>query len=201
MTRRSAAASTTRRANALASQLRYGALPVTFVPQEQQNVTATLGDSHLKAGLLAAGIGMLLVIIYSFFYYRLLGSVIFLSLVLSALLVFGALVVLGRSIGFTLTLAGIAGMIVSLGVAADSFVIYFERLKDEIREGRSPRSAVPRAWIRARRTIISANAITLMSAVVLYLVVGRRGEGLRLRARPGDRRSTWSSCSSSATRS
>ncbi|WP_199199920.1 protein translocase subunit SecD [Micromonospora sp. RP3T] len=157
-------------ANALASQLRYGALPVTFEPQESQNVTATLGDSHLRAGLLAAGIGMLLVIIYSFFYYRLLGSVIFLSLVLSALLVFGALVVLGRSIGFTLTLAGIAGMIVSLGVAADSFVIYFERLKDEIREGRSPRSAVPRAWIRARRTIISANAITLMSAVVLYIV-------------------------------
>ncbi|MGW5670622.1 protein translocase subunit SecD [Micromonospora sp. NPDC003776] len=157
-------------ANALASQLRYGALPVTFVPQEQQNVTATLGSSHLQAGLLAAGIGMLLVIIYSFFYYRLLGSVIFLSLVLSGLLVFGALVVLGRSIGFTLTLAGIAGMIVSLGVAADSFVIYFERLKDEIREGRSPRSAVPRAWVRARRTIISANAITLMSAVVLYIV-------------------------------
>jgi preprotein translocase subunit SecD len=157
-------------ANALASQLRYGALPVTFVQQEQQNVTATLGDSQLRAGLLAAGIGMLLVIIYSFFYYRLLGSVIFLSLVLSGLLVFGALVVLGRSIGFTLTLAGIAGMIVSLGVAADSFVIYFERLKDEIREGRSPRSAVPRAWVRARRTIISANAITLMSAVVLYIV-------------------------------
>ncbi|MFI0796065.1 protein translocase subunit SecD [Micromonospora rubida] len=157
-------------ASALASQLRYGALPVTFEQQEQQNVTATLGASHLRAGLLAAGIGMLLVIIYSFFYYRLLGSVIFLSLVLSALLVFGALVVLGRQIGFTLTLAGIAGMIVSLGVAADSFVIYFERLKDEIREGRSPRSAVPRAWIRARRTIISANAITLMSAVVLYVV-------------------------------
>ncbi|MFF3857290.1 protein translocase subunit SecD [Micromonospora sp. NPDC002575] len=157
-------------ANALAGQLRYGALPVTFEAQEQQNVTATLGASHLRAGLLAAGIGMLLVIIYSFFYYRLLGSVIFLSLVLSGLLVFGALVFLGRQIGFTLTLAGIAGMIVSLGVAADSFVIYFERLKDEIREGRSPRSAVPRAWTRARRTIISANAITIMSAVVLYIV-------------------------------
>ncbi|MEU8184004.1 protein translocase subunit SecD [Micromonospora sp. NPDC049044] len=157
-------------ASALAGQLRYGALPVTFKAQESQNVTATLGASHLRAGLLAAGIGMLLVIIYSFFYYRLLGSVIFLSLILSALLVFGALVVLGRQIGFTLTLAGIAGMIVSLGVAADSFVIYFERLKDEIREGRSPRSAVPRAWVRARRTIISANAITLLSAVVLYVV-------------------------------
>ncbi|WP_185755263.1 protein translocase subunit SecD [Micromonospora sp. A202] len=157
-------------ASTLAGQLRYGALPVTFEQQEAQNVTATLGASHLRAGLLAAGIGMLLVIIYAFFYYRLLGSVIFLSLILSALLVFGALVVLGRQIGFTLTLAGIAGMIVSLGVAADSFVIYFERLKDEIREGRSPRSAVPRAWIRARRTIISANAITLLSAVVLYVV-------------------------------
>ncbi|SCL33572.1 preprotein translocase subunit SecD [Micromonospora nigra] len=157
-------------ASDLASQLRYGALPLTFEAAEQQNVTATLGASHLRAGLLAAGIGMLLVIIYSFFYYRLLGSVIFLSLVLSALLVFGALVFLGRQIGFTLTLAGIAGMIVSLGVAADSFVIYFERLKDEIQEGRSPRSAVSRAWIRARRTIISANAITIMSAVVLYVV-------------------------------
>ncbi|MEG3633659.1 protein translocase subunit SecD [Micromonospora palythoicola] len=157
-------------ASELAGYLSYGALPVTFEAQEQQNVTATLGASHLRAGLLAAGIGMLLVVIYSFFYYRLLGSVIFLSLVLSALLLFGALVVLGRQIGFTLTLAGIAGIIVSLGVAADSFVIYFERLKDEIREGRSPRSAVPRAWVRARRTIISANAITIMSALVLYIV-------------------------------
>ncbi|WP_433532543.1 protein translocase subunit SecD [Micromonospora sp. CA-263727] len=157
-------------ASELAGYLNYGALPVTFQAQEQQNVTATLGASHLRAGLLAAGIGMLLVIIYSFFYYRLLGSVIFASLVLSAMLLFGALVVLGRQIGFTLTLAGIAGIIVSLGVAADSFVIYFERLKDEIREGRSPRSAVSRAWVRARRTIISANAITILSAVVLYIV-------------------------------
>ncbi|TWJ22613.1 preprotein translocase subunit SecD [Micromonospora endolithica] len=157
-------------ASKLAGQLRFGALPLTFEPAESQNVTASLGASHLRAGLIAAGIGMLLVIIYSFFYYRLLGSVIFFSLILSALLVFGALVFLGRQIGFTLTLAGIAGMIVSLGVAADSFVIYFERLKDEIQEGRSPRSAVSRAWIRARRTIISANAITIMSAVVLYIV-------------------------------
>jgi preprotein translocase subunit SecD len=157
-------------AASLASQLRYGALPLTFEQAEANTISATLGSSQLRAGLLAAGIGMLLVIIYSFFYYRLLGTVIFLSLVLSALLVFGALVVLGRQIGFTLTLAGIAGFIVSLGVAADSFVIYFERLKDEIREGRTPRSAVPRAWVRARRTIISANTITVLAAVVLYLV-------------------------------
>jgi preprotein translocase subunit SecD len=156
-------------ANKLASQLRYGALPLTFEPQQAQTLTAKLGSDHLRAGLLAAGIGMLLVVIYAFFYYRLLGSVIFLSLVLSGLLVFGMLIVLGRSVGFTLTLAGIAGFIVSLGVAADSFVIYFERLKDEIRDGRSPRSAVPRAWARARRTILTANAISILAAVVLYL--------------------------------
>jgi preprotein translocase subunit SecD len=161
---------TSKEANQLASNLKFGALPLTFTPQEAQNISATLGIEHLKGGLLAAGIGMLLVAIYAFFYYRLLGSVIFLSLILSGLLVFGALVVLGRQIGFTLTLAGIAGFIVSLGVAADSFVIYFERLKDEIREGRSPRSAVPRAWVRARRTIISANAVSLLAAVVLYIV-------------------------------
>lgn len=161
---------TNKTANDLATQLRYGALPLTFKQQEAQSISATLGTEQLKAGLLAAGIGMLLVAIYAFFYYRLLGTVIFLSLILSGLLVFGALIVLGRQIGFTLTLAGIAGFIVSLGVAADSFVIYFERLKDEIRDGRSPRSAVPRAWVRARRTIISANAVSLLAAVVLYIV-------------------------------
>jgi preprotein translocase subunit SecD len=153
----------------LADALNFGALAVTFGEAESLAVTATLGEQYLKAGLLAAGIGMALVIIYSFFYYRLLGSVIFLSLVLSGLLTFGMLIFLGREMGFTLTLAGIAGFIVSLGVAADSFVIYFERLKDEIREGRSPRSAVQRAWVRARKTILTANAISLMAAVILYL--------------------------------
>jgi preprotein translocase subunit SecD len=157
-------------AKELADQIKYGALPVTFNAAQSETISATLGKSQLQAGLLAAGIGMLLVAIYAFFYYRLLGTVIFLSLILSGLLTFGALVFLGRSTGFTLTLSGIAGFIVSLGVAADSFVIYFERLKDEIHEGRSARSAVPRAWARARRTIISANTITIMAAVVLYIV-------------------------------
>ncbi|GIF17522.1 protein translocase subunit SecD [Paractinoplanes tereljensis] len=157
-------------AKQLADQLNFGAIPVTFTAGPAQTVSATLGIQQLKAGLLAAAIGMALVAVYAFFYYRLLGSVIFLSLILSGLLTFGALVFLGRTVGFTLTLAGIAGFIVSLGVAADSFVIYFERLKDEIHEGRSPRSAVPRAWARARRTIISANTITIMAAVVLYIV-------------------------------
>jgi preprotein translocase subunit SecD len=157
-------------ATLLANQLKFGALPLTFEQGNLNTVSATLGAEYLRAGLLAAGIGMILVIAYGFFYYRLLGSVIFLSLGLSALLTFGMLALLGRELGFTLTLAGIAGFIVSLGVAADSFVIYFERLKDEIREGRSPRSAVPRAWARARRTIITANAVTILAAVLLWLV-------------------------------
>jgi len=157
-------------ATLLANQLKFGALPLTFDAGNLSSISATLGQDYLHAGLLAAGIGMLLVVVYAFFYYRLLGLVITLSLVLSAALTFGMLVFLGRQLGFTLSLAGIAGFIVSLGVAADSFVIYFERLKDEIREGRSPRSAVPRAWIRARRTIITANAVTILAAVVLYLV-------------------------------
>jgi preprotein translocase subunit SecD len=157
-------------ASLLADQLKFGALPLTFQQNEAQSISASIGRDQLRAGLLAAGLGLLLVVLYSFFYYRLLGTVIFLSLGLSAMLVYGFLVVLGRQIGFTLTLAGIAGFIVSLGVAADSFVIYFERLKDEIREGRSPRTAVTRAWVRARRTIVSANAITVLAAIVLYVV-------------------------------
>ncbi|WIM94751.1 protein translocase subunit SecD [Actinoplanes oblitus] len=157
-------------AKKLADQLKFGAIPVTFSAGPAQTISASLGGQQLEAGLIAAAIGMALVAVYAFFYYRLLGSVIFLSLMLSGLLTFGALVFLGRTIGYTLTLAGIAGFIVSLGVAADSFVIYFERLKDEIHEGRTPRSAVPRAWHRARRTIISANTITIMCAVVLYIV-------------------------------
>ncbi|MEV4275522.1 protein translocase subunit SecD [Actinoplanes xinjiangensis] len=165
-------------AKELADQLNFGAIPVTFEAGPAQTITATVGSQQLEAGLLAAAIGLGLVALYSFFYYRLLGLVIFLSLGLSALLTFGALVFLGRSIGFTLTLAGIVGFIVSLGVAADSFIIYFERLKDEIHEGRSPRSAVPRAWQRAKRTIISANAITIMCAVVLYIVSIGQVQGL-----------------------
>ncbi|MEU4157093.1 protein translocase subunit SecD [Actinoplanes sp. NPDC026670] len=165
-------------AKKLADQLNFGAIPVTFQAGPAQTITATVGDQQLEAGLLAAGIGLGLVAVYAFFYYRMLGLVIFLSLGMSALLTFGALVFLGRSIGFTLTLAGIVGFIVSLGVAADSFVIYFERLKDEIHEGRSPRAAVPRAWQRAKRTILSANAITIMCAVVLYIVSIGQVQGL-----------------------
>lgn len=161
---------TSDQAQQLAAQLRFGALPLTFEAQEEQTVSATLGVEYLKAGLLAGAIGVGLLLLYTLFYYRLLAAVIFGSLVVSSALTYAALVVLGRGIGFTLTLAGISGFIVAVGIAADSFVIYFERLKDEIREGRTPRSAVPRAWARARRTIISANAVTLLAVVTLYLL-------------------------------
>ena len=127
----------------LANVLKYGALPLTFQQPEAQTVSPTLGTDQLKAGLLAGGIGVALVFIYSLLYYRALGLVMIASLILSGILVYAVLVILGRQIGFTLTLAGVAGFIVAIGITADSFVVFFERLKDEIRDGRSPRSAVP----------------------------------------------------------
>jgi preprotein translocase subunit SecD len=99
------------------------------------------------------------------------------SLILSGILVYAVLVILGRQIGFTLTLAGIAGFIVAIGITADSFVVFFERLKDEIREGRSPRSAVPRAWVRARRTILSADAVSFLAAAILYYLAAGTVKG------------------------
>jgi preprotein translocase subunit SecD len=113
------------------------------------------------------------VFVYALVYYRLLGLVMIASLILSAVVVYASLVLLGRQIGFALSLAGIAGFIVSIGITADSFVVYFERLKDEVREGRSLRSAVPRAWVRARRTILSADAVSFLAAAILYwLAIG-----------------------------
>ena len=147
---------------------------MTFEPQGGRRASPPhLGTEHLRAGLLAAGIGMLAGgRVYSFFYYRMLGIVIFPQPdPVRRCWVFGAMVrVLGRQIGFTLTLAGIAGLIVSLGVAADSFVLYFERLKDEIREGRTPRAAADRAWVRARRTILSADTVSFLAAIILYFL-------------------------------
>jgi preprotein translocase subunit SecD len=156
----------------LATKLKYGALPLTFEQQNAQTVTPTLGLAQLQAGLIAGAVGLGLVLVYVLFYYRLLGIVTIASLLLSGLVVYAALILLGRpnAIGFTLTLAGIAGFIVSVGITADSFVVFFERLKDEIREGRTSRSAVPRAWVRARRTIISADTVSFLAAAVLYVI-------------------------------
>jgi preprotein translocase subunit SecD len=157
-------------ATTLANQLRYGALPLTFTQATAQSISTELGAEQLKAGLIAGGIGIALVFLYALVYYRLLGLVMIVSLILSAVVVYACLVLLGRQIGFTLSLAGIAGFIVSIGITADSFVVYFERLKDEIREGRTLRSAVPRAWVRARRTILSADAVSFLAAAILYLL-------------------------------
>ncbi|HEY7046469.1 MAG TPA: protein translocase subunit SecD [Jatrophihabitantaceae bacterium] len=155
-------------ATLLARELKYGALPLNFTPLTNTDVSATLGTAQLKAGLLAGGIGLILVVLYSLIYYRGLGLVTIASLMVSGVLTYGSLVILGREIGFTLTLAGIAGFIVAIGITADSFVVFFERIKDEVHEGRSMRVAVPRAWVRARRTILSADTVSFLAAAVLY---------------------------------
>ena len=157
-------------ATELANQLKYGALPLSFTQATAQSISTELGAEQLRAGLIAGAIGIALVFLYALIYYRLLGLVMIASLVLSAVVVYACLVLLGRQIGFTLSLAGIAGFIVAIGITADSFVVYFERLKDEIREGRTLRSAVPRAWVRARRTILSADAVSFLAAAILYVL-------------------------------
>jgi preprotein translocase subunit SecD len=154
----------------LAGILKYGSLPLSFATSDARTVSATLGLVSLEAGLVAGAIGLALVFVYCLFYYRALGVLTILSLALSGAIVFAVLVLLGRGIGFTLDLSGVAGFIVSIGITADSFVIYFERLKDEVREGRSFRSAVPRGWARARRTILTADAVSFLASAVLYVL-------------------------------
>ena len=162
------------KARELANVLKYGSLPLSFESSEAETVSATLGLTSLRAGLIAGAIGLALVLLYSLLYYRVLGLLTALSLIASGAMVFAILVLLGRYINYTLDLAGIAGLIIGIGMTADSFVVFFERIKDEIREGRSFRSAVPRGWARARKTIISGNAVTFLAAVVLYvLAVGQ----------------------------
>lgn len=160
---------TQQEASDLANVLKYGSLPLAFDRGEIQQVSPTLGTDQLRAGLLAGGLGLILVVIYSLLYYRALGLVTVGSLGLAALMLYMTVVVLGENIGFTLTLAGIAGAIVAIGITADSFIIYFERLRDEIREGRSLRSAVEMGWQRARRTIIISDIVSLIAALLLYI--------------------------------
>jgi preprotein translocase subunit SecD len=133
-------------------------------------VSATLGSDQLHAGLLAGAIGLVAVIIYSFIYYRGLGLVTVSSLAVAGLLTYATVVLLGHTISYTLTLAGIAGLIVAIGITADSFIVYFERLRDEVREGRTLRSAVERGWARAFRTIVTADFVSLLAAGVLYVL-------------------------------
>ncbi|GAA2090390.1 protein translocase subunit SecD [Actinomadura alba] len=154
----------------LASVLKYGALPLKFEQSSIETVSPTLGKDQLNAGLLAGAIGLGLVVLYSMLYYRGLGLVSVLSLLVAGVLAYQSVALLGKFIDFRLSLAGIAGLIVAIGITADSFVVYFERLRDEVREGRSLRSAVERGWERARRTILVADAVSFLAAAVLYLV-------------------------------
>ncbi|HEU5035284.1 MAG TPA: protein translocase subunit SecD [Mycobacteriales bacterium] len=158
-------------ARTLANVLKFGALPLKLNKQSVQTVSASLGSDQLHGGLIAGAIGLGLVVLYSLLYYRALGLVTVASLALSGGILYAATTLLGHSsLGYTLSLPGIAGFIVAVGITADSFVVFFERLRDEIREGRRMRSAVEHAWPRARRTIISADAVSLLAAVVLYIV-------------------------------
>ncbi|GAA3565031.1 hypothetical protein GCM10022222_55980 [Amycolatopsis ultiminotia] len=154
----------------LADILKYGSLPLSFDSSDATTVSATLGFASLEAGLIAGAVGLFVVFVYCLFYYRLLGILTIWSLAMSGLLVYSVLVLLGRWIGYTLDLAGVAGLIIAIGITADSFVIYFERLKDEIREGRTFRSAVPRGWTRARRTILASDAVSFLAAAILYII-------------------------------
>ena len=168
---------TQQEASDLANVLKYGSLPLAFDRGEVQQVSPTLGSDQLRAGVLAGALGLILVIVYSFFYYRALGIVTVGSLALAALMLWMSAVILGKNLGFTLTLAGIAGTIVAIGITADSFIIYFERLRDEIREGRTLRSAAESAWVRARRTIVISDVVSLIAATLLFIfaIGGVRG--------------------------
>ncbi|WP_253705865.1 protein translocase subunit SecD [Cellulosimicrobium sp. 72-3] len=157
----------------LANQLNFGSLPLTFEVQSQEQISATLGSEQLEKGLLAGAIGLLLVVIYSLFQYRVLGLVTVASLGIAAVVTFGVISVLSWTIGYRLSLAGVAGLIVAIGITADSFIVYFERIRDELRDGRTLNSAVEKGWQRARRTILASDAVNFVAAVVLYyLAVG-----------------------------
>jgi preprotein translocase subunit SecD len=155
-------------ADSLSNVLNYGALPLAFQPVSSNSVSAQLGASQLHAGLLAGVIGLLLVVGYVFLYYRGLGIVAVSSLAIAALLTFLSVVLLSQHESFRIDLAGIAGLIVAIGITADSFVVFFERLRDEVREGKSLRSAVEHGWHRARRTILVSDTVSFIAAAVLY---------------------------------
>ena len=161
---------TQKSANELANTLKYGALPLAFEVSEVSNVSATLGGEQLRAGIIAGVIGLALVVGFCFLYYRGLGIVVVASLGIAAVITYACMVLLGSSVGFALNLPGIAGAIVAIGITADSFVIFFERIRDEVREGRSLRTAVETGWRRARQTILIADAVSLLSAIVLFVL-------------------------------
>jgi preprotein translocase subunit SecD len=161
---------TQREAKDLALVLKYGALPVQLQPQTVQTVSASLGKDSLHAGIVAGAVGLALVALYMVLYYRALGLVVWLGLAVSGALLYVIVTLLGETRGLALTLAGATGIIVSVGVTVDSYVVYFERLKDDIRAGKTIRSSVDRSFSRAYRTILAADMSSLIGAVVLYVL-------------------------------
>lgn len=157
-------------ASDLANVLKYGSLPLAFDLSEVSNVSPTLGGEQLRAGIIAGLIGLALVVVYSVAYYRALSIVVIASLALAAVMTYQIMVLLGEGMGFALNLPGIAGAIVAIGLTADSFIIFFERIRDEMREGRSLRTAIETGWIGSRKTILIADAVSLLSAAVLFLL-------------------------------
>lgn len=162
---------------ALADQLKFGALPFSFKVQSQDTISATLGTAQLLAGLIAGLIGLILVAIYTFFQYRLLGLVTIFSLVVAGVLTWLTISLLSWHYDYRLSLAGVAGLIVAIGFTADSFIVYFERIRDELRDGRGLESAVEAGWGRARRTIYASKATNLLAAVVLYVLAAANVRG------------------------
>ncbi|MFD7560683.1 protein translocase subunit SecD [Streptomyces sp. NPDC059835] len=161
----------------LGNMLSYGALPLSFSEDSVTTVTAALGGEQLKAGLIAGAIGLLLVVIYLVIYYRGLALVAIVSLMVSAILTYTIMALLGKGIGFALNLPAVCGAIVAIGITADSFIVYFERIRDEIREGRTLRPAVERAWPRARRTILVSDFVSFLAAAVLFIVTVGKVQG------------------------
>ncbi|MEV7120935.1 protein translocase subunit SecD [Kitasatospora griseola] len=157
-------------AKSLGNVLSYGALPLDFVKSDVTTVSPQLGSEQLEAGLIAGLIGMVLVVIYSLVYYRGLGLISIAGLAVSAILTWSIMSLLGAGVGFALNLPAVCGAIVAIGITADSFIVYFERIRDEVREGAQLRPAVQRAWPRARRTILVSDFVSFLCAAVLYLV-------------------------------
>ena len=164
-------------ARELASQLKFGALPMSFSLQTRENISPTLGGEQLRLGVIAGLIGLLLVAAYSLFQYRALGLVTVASIVVAGLLTYLSLTILGWSHNYRLDMAGVTGLVIAIGVTADSFIVYFERVRDEVREGRPLRAAVNTGWKRAKRTILVADGVNFLAAVVLYFLAssGVRG--------------------------
>ncbi|TFC78331.1 protein translocase subunit SecD [Cryobacterium cheniae] len=165
---------------ALADQLKFGALPLSFTVQSQDTISATLGSSQLTGGLIAGLIGLILVVLYSLIQYRLLGLVTVASLTVAAVITYLLITILSWREGYRLSLAGVAGLIVAIGITADSFIVYFERVRDELRDGRGLESSVEAGWKRALRTILASDAVNILAAGVLFIVAVGNVKGFAL---------------------